>query len=398
LDAVELEQWLKVGKDAAVLPGSSAAKGLETVVSGFLQSPYFLYRVESNKLDTVSGRLKYDGPSMATRLAFLITGRTPNDALLSAAASGQLDTPEGVRAAAAPLLDDPTAADRMALFFDEFSQTRFVHDVQKSADMFPSWGPALQNSMAEATRLFIKNVVLAPGADVRSFYDSNQTFVDATLAPIYGVSAPASGFAQITLGPETGRAGIFGQAAVLAGHSQSDHNSPTRRGVFISSSFLCKKPPDPPPGVPTTLPLDPTKTERQRLDAHRTSDQCKACHALFDPLGFALEHFDSIGQYRSMENGHPIDATGTLDGVAFDGAAQMGTVLRGNARALNCLVDNFYRASNGVVDASVDAAQIEALGQTLASKGYVWRDFILDFVVSDAFRSAPVPAVTAGNQ
>jgi hypothetical protein len=218
------------------------------------------------------------------------------------------------------------------------------------------------------------------------------------LAPIYGVSAPASGFAQITLGPETGRAGIFGQAAVLAGHSQSDHNSPTRRGVFISSSFLCKKPPDPPPGVPTTLPLDPTKTERQRLDAHRTSDQCKACHALFDPLGFALEHFDSIGQYRSMENGHPIDATGTLDGVAFDGAAQMGTVLRGNARALNCLVDNFYRASNGVVDASVDAAQIEALGQTLASKGYVWRDFLLDFVVSDAFRSAPVPAVTAGNQ
>jgi hypothetical protein len=357
-----------------------------------------LYRVESNKIDAVSGRLKYDGESMATRLAFLLTGRTPDDALLSAAASGQLDTAEGVRAAATPLLGDPSAAERMAVFFDEFSQARFVHDVEKSATMFPSWNPALQASMLTATQLFIKNIVLAPGADVRSFFDSNQTFVDAALAPIYGVSPPASGFAQITLGPETGRAGIFGQAAVLAGHSQADHNSPTRRGVFIASTFLCSKPPDPPPGVPTTLAPDPTKTERQRLDAHRTQDSCKSCHSLFDPLGFALEKFDSIGKYRDMENGHPIDATGTLDGVPFDGLAQMGAVLRENSRVLSCMMDNFYRATNGVVESSADSAQIEGLAQLLASKGYVWRDFLGEFVVSEAFRSAPVAAVTAGNQ
>jgi hypothetical protein len=398
LEAAELEKWLKVGKDAAVLPGSSAARGLETVVSGLLQSPYFLYRVETNKLDTVSKRLKYDGASMATRLAFLLTGRTPNDALLGAAASGQLDTAEGVRTAATPLLDDPSAVDRMAVFFDEFSQARFVRDVEKSPVMFPSWNPTLQSSMLEATQLFIKKVVLAPGADIRSFYDSNQTFVDAALAPIYGVSAPASGFAQITLGPETGRAGILGQAAVLAGHSQSDHNSPTRRGVFISGTFLCLVPPPPPVGVPTTLAPDPTKTERQRLDAHRTSDTCKGCHALFDPLGFALEKFDSIGKYREMENGHPIDATGTLDGVAFDGAAQMGAAFRQSSRALTCLVDNFYRNSNGVVDASADSAQVQALTEVLAAKSYNWRDFLVDFVVSDAFRSAPAPAAKAGNQ
>jgi hypothetical protein len=398
LEATELEAWLKIGKDAAALPGSSAAKGLETVVSGFLQSPFFLYRVETNRIDTAMGRLKYDGGSMATRLAFLLTGRTPDDALLSAAASGQLDTAEGVRTAATPLLNDPSAADRMAVFFDEFSQARFVHDVEKSPTLFPSWNPALKTSMEEATRLFIKKVVLAPGADVRSFFDSNQTFVDANLAPIYGVAVPASGFAQITLGPETGRAGIFGQAAVLAGHSQADHNSPTRRGVFIASTFLCSKPPDPPPGIPTSLTPDPTKTERQILDAHRTQETCKSCHALFDPLGFGLEHFDSIGKYRDMENGQPIDATGSLDGVPFDGAAQMGTVLRGNARILNCMMDNFYRASNGVPDSAADSAQVESLAQVLATKGYVWRDFLLDFVVSDAFRSAPVPAVTAGNQ
>jgi len=397
LAEAEVQQWLQVGKDAAQR-SASAAHGLEAVVSGLLQSPYFLYRVETNKLDATSGRLKYDGPSMATRLAFLLTGRPPSDALITAAAAGQLDTADGVKTAAAPLLNDPSALDRMAGFFSEFSRADLVLVVQKSPAMFPSFNPALQSSMLQATQLFIKNVVLAPGADVRSFFDSNQTFVDATLAPIYGVPAPASGFAQLTLGPETGRAGILGQAAVLAGHSQPDHNSPTRRGVFISEAFLCTTPPPPPVGTVTILPPDPTKTTRQELDLHRTSESCKGCHALFDPLGFGLEHFDSIGKYIATEDGLAIDATGTLDGVAFDGGAQLGAAFRQSSRAMTCMMNNFYRSSNGIVDSAADSAQIDALTQTLASKGYVWRDLLAEFVVSDAFRSAPAAAVTAGNQ
>jgi hypothetical protein len=397
LAEVEVQQWLGVGKETAQL-AASAGPGLAAIVSGLLQSPYFLYRVEINQLDTTSGRLKYDGLSMATRLSFLLTGRPPSDALLTAAAQGQLDTVEGVKTAATPLLDHPGAPEAMALFFNEYAQTRLVTVVEKSEAMFPSWNPALANSMLQATQLFIKNVVLAPGADVRTLFDSDQTFVDANLAPIYGVAAPASGFMQLTLAPETTRAGIFGQAAVLAGHSQADHNSPTRRGVFISDAFLCVTPDPPPPGVIAVLAPDPTKTTRQELDAHRTSKSCASCHALFDPLGFGLEHFDSIGQYRATEDGLTIDATGELDGVPYNGAREMGTVFRGNARALNCMVGNFYRSSTGRVDAEPDALLVETLTQTLASKNYVWRDLVAEFVVSDAFRSAPRIEVTAGNQ
>lgn len=392
----EVQAWLGAGKNIAQLSGS-AAQGLSTIVSGLLQSPYFLYRVETNTLDATSGRLKYDGASMATRLAFLLTGSPPNDSLLAAAAAGQLDTPEGVKTAATPLLNDPNALERMAGFFNELSQVHLVSSVQKSQQLFPNFNTTLQSSMLQATQLFIKNVVLAPTADVRTFFDSDQTFVDATLAPLYGVSAPASGFAQITLGPATGRAGIFGQAAVLAGHSQADHTSPTRRGVFISEIFLCTTPPPPPNGVVTTLPDDPTKTARQKLDAHRTADSCKGCHGLFDPLGFGLEHLDAIGQYRTMENGQPIDATGTLDGIAFDGAAQMGAAFRQSAKAMTCLMNSYYRSANGRADATADAVQIDQLGQTLAAKAYVWRDLVSEFIVSDAFRSAPA-APTAGNK
>jgi hypothetical protein len=332
-------------------------------------------------------------------LAFLLTGHPPSDALLAAAAAGELDTAEGVRAAAAPFLKDPGAIDQMAQFFSEVSQAQLVSLVQKSPDLFPSFNSALQSSMLQATQLFIKNVVLAPGADVRSFYDSDQTFVDATLAPIYDVSPPASGFMQLTLGPDAARAGILGQAAVIAGHSQPDHNSPTRRGVFILQNLLCQTPPPPPPGVITTLPpaADPNTTTRQKLAVHLASPACAACHELVDPLGFALEHFDSIGQYRATEGGLTIDATGTLDGVPFDGAAELGTVLRQSPRALTCMMSNFYRDANGRADASADAAQIDALGRTLTEKDYVWRDLVAEFITSDAFRSAPVAPPGEGN-
>ncbi|MEO6601392.1 MAG: DUF1592 domain-containing protein [Polyangiaceae bacterium] len=394
----EVQQWLQVGKDVAALPGSSAAQGLAAITSGLLQSPNFLYRVETNRLDATSGRLKYDGASMATRLSFMLTGHPPSDALLAAAAAGQLDTAEGVRTAAAPLLNDPSAVDRMATFFGEVSRADLVSIVQKDPALFPTFNASLQGSMLQATQLFIKNIVLAPGADMRSFYDSDQTFVDANLAPLYGVAVPASGFAQIKLAADSGRAGILGQAAVLAGHSQPDHNSPTRRGVFISSTFLCLVPLNPPAGVITVLPVDPTLTARKLLEVHRTSPSCNVCHKVFDPLGFGLEHFDSIGKYRALEGTLPIDATGTLDGVAYDGGAQMGAAFRQSATAQACMMSNFYRNANGVEDAVADTAQIDALSKTLMGKNYVWRDFVAEFVVSDAFRSAPAAAVMAGNQ
>ncbi|HEY6080608.1 MAG TPA: DUF1592 domain-containing protein [Polyangiaceae bacterium] len=397
LTDAEVQQWLKVGKDAAQLPGSSAKIGLATIVSGLLQSPYFLYRIETNQLDVASGRLKYDGGSMATRLAFLLTGHPPSNALLAAAAAGQLDTADGVKTAAAPLLNDPNAVERMAAFFSEYTQSSIILGAQKSAALFPNYNAALQGSMFQATELFIKNIVLAPTADVRSIFDSDQTFVDANLAPIYGVAAPASGFMQIKLTAEAARAGIFGQAGVVAGHSQPDRSSPTRRGVFLLETFLCTKPPDPPAGTDTTLDHDPTKTQREQLELHRKNPVCAGCHKLFDPLGMGLEHLDPIGQYRATENGLAIDATGALDEIAFDGAAQLGAAFRQSARAMTCMMSNFYRSANGRLDAAPDSAEIDKLTQTLTAKGYVWRDLVTEFIASDAFRSAPAAAVTAGN-
>jgi hypothetical protein len=393
----EVQQWLGVAKNAAMLAGT-AAYGLQTATSGLLQSPNFLYRFETNAVDSSNGRLKYNGLSMATRLSYLLTGGPPSPALLDAAASGQLDTADGVRTAAAPLLMNAAIADRMTAFFSEYAQAQQVMAVSKSTTLFPTFNEALKSSMLQGLQLFVKNIVLAPNADVRSFYDSDQTFVDAKLATLYGVRAPTtSGFGQVQLPANSGRAGILGQAGVIAAQSQADRNSPTRRGVFILETLLCTTPPSPPPGVSTDLVVDTTLTARQQLEMHRTNETCKLCHAMFDPLGLALEHFDSIGKYRETENGLAIDATGSVNGMSFDGGAQLGAVLRQDPKVIACLMANFYRNANGRAEDDKDPTQINNLVQLLAARNYVWSGLLADFVTSDAFRSAPALPVMTGS-
>lgn len=400
LDEAEVLQWVDVARSAAVLSGN-AAQGLATLTSGFLQSPNFLYRIEFNAVDPTNGRLKYDGRSMAIRLAFFLTGGPPSEELLAAGESGQLDTAEGVQAVAAPLLSSPVLIERLTSFFYEYTQADLVMTVEKSPTMFPDFDQNTRNSMREGTRLFLEKVVLAPGADVRSYFNSDQTFADATLAGIYGFTPPASGFAQFTFPPQSARAGIMGQAGVLAAHSKADHSSPTARGLFMMQAFLCETPEPVPDGVNTDLVIDPSLTTRQKLDLHRSDARCAGCHAMFDPMGFALEHFDSVGRYRETEDGLPIDATGNLPdaaGTPFDGAVELGAAFAGSPTVNGCLLRHFYRNVNGRADDKYDAPQIDAMLAALASRNYVFRDLVADFVASDAFRSAPAVPITGENQ
>jgi len=145
------------------------------------------------------------------------------------------------------------------------------------------------------------------------------------------------------------------------------------------------------------LPQDPNTTARQKLAVHRVAASCNGCHGAFDPLGLAMEHFDAIGQYRATENGLTIDATGTVDGANFDGAAQLGSVLRQDAAVMTCMMRNFYRNVNGRVEDDKDPGQVDSLVQTLATRSYVWRNLLADFVASDAFRSAPALPVMTGS-
>jgi hypothetical protein len=393
----EVTRWVQVARDA-VSRGANATQVFSTLASGFLQSLNFLYKVETNALDPENGRLKYDGRSMAVRLAYFLSGGPPSAELLAAGESGQLDTAEGVQAAAASLLNNDVLVGQLTSFFHEYSRTDLVLQVEKAASLFPDFNDSLRQSMRESARLFFEQVVLAPGADVRSFFDSDQTFADATLAPIYGLVPPSSGFAQFTLPPSSGRAGVMGQAAILTAHSGPDHSSPTRRGEFMLQAFFCQTP-GPPPGNHAKVPFDPTLTTRQNLELKTSGrTECAGCHVQYEPMGFALEHFDSIGRYRETENGLSIDASGSFeDGTAFNGARELGAALRESATATECLLRHFYRNANARLDDEHDQPAVDGMVASLSARGYVFRDLVADFVVSDAFRSAPARPITAEN-
>jgi hypothetical protein len=388
LSDAEVTRWVQVASDAAAR-GASTVRGLSTVASGLLQSLNFLYRVETNALDVASGRLKYDGRSMAVRLAYFLTGGPPSTELLDAGESGALDMADGVRTAAASMLADRALDGRLTSFFREYTEADRVLSAEKDPSLFPDYD-GLKSSMQESARLFFEKVVLAPGADVRVLFDSDQTFADATLAPLYGLTPVALGFDKFTLPPASGRAGIMGQAAVLAGHSGPVYSSPTSRGSFMLQAFLCQQSVPPPHDLSPGVPSDPTLTSRQRLELQTSDAACAGCHALFDPMGFALEHFDAIGRYRETENGLPIDASGALaDGTSFNGATELGAALRGSATVTECLLRNFYRSVNGRTDDEYDQQGIDGMVTSLRSRNYVFRDLVADFVESDAFRSAP---------
>jgi hypothetical protein len=279
----------------------------------------------------------------------------------------------------------------MSEFFSEVALLELVLDIEKDPEAFPEVDEQLRASMLEEARRWVSEVVLAPQADVRSFFDSTTTFIDAPLADLYGMQAPTAGFGQVELTPETGRAGILGKAGFLMAHSSPDSSNPTRRGYFILQHFLCQTVPPPPPDVDLSVEADPADgpmTTRQLFEErHRTDATCVGCHQAMDPFGFALEHFDPIGRYRATENGLPIDATGEFGGVAFDGALELGNVLRNDANTPTCMITNFYRYANGTSDDVTDATLIGALGTTLAERSFVWRDLLVDFVASHAFTS-----------
>jgi Protein of unknown function (DUF1588)/Protein of unknown function (DUF1592)/Protein of unknown function (DUF1595)/Protein of unknown function (DUF1587)/Protein of unknown function (DUF1585) len=383
----ERRLWTKVARHAAAVTGR-AERGLAVVTQGILQSPNFLYRVETTTPDATSGRLRFDGLSMASRLSYLLKSTTPSSELLDAAAAGLLDTSDGVRAAATQLLAEPGGPTSLVEFFAEFANVDGVLEVVKAEEF--ALDADLRASMLEETQRWLSEVVLAPGADVRTFFDSNQTYVDARMASHYGISpAPTlgSGFVPVTLPAD--RPGIFGKASFLTTHSATNQTSPTRRGHFIYTHLLCGVVPPAPPGVDTEVELDPGLTTKQRFDLHRTDPSCSACHALMDPYGMGLEKFDPIGRYREKEGELQIDPSGTVGTASYAGSADLAQLLKLNPEGPACMVKKFYLYANARTDGRADRALLEELSATLAAQGYVWRDLVIDFAASEAFRSAP---------
>lgn len=379
--------------------------GLEYTVAGMLESPHFLFRVETGEPDPTrregSGRLRYTSYEMASRLSYLLWNRGPDDELLDAAERGELTSPELLRAQAVRLLAAPAAQAAVLGFFAEYFSLARLDTVAKDKQLFPQFTPDLIAAMREEILRDVGDVVLTRDADYRELLSGTTTFVNDELARLYGLAAPGAGFMQVELPATTQRGGLLGTAGILALNANATTTSPTHRGKFVREYLLCQDIPPPPPGVVTSL--DPGMgmggplTLRQRLARHRQDPACSGCHSLMDPIGLGLENFDPIGVFRDRDAGQPIDASADIDGAGFSGARQLGQVLSQHPQLAECAARQLYRHATGHVEEAGEQRGIRQLGEAFAERGFHFRDLLLRLIVSEGFRLAePAPPPAEG--
>ncbi len=275
-----------------------------------LKSPRFLYReIDAKHIDD------YD---VAARLAIGLWDSLPDEKLLKAAAAGQLKSREQVANHAQRMSADPRAKAKLRAFLLLWLRVDQPPDLTKDKERFAEFGPEAASDLRRSLELSLDDVIDSDAADFRRLLSDEELYLNGRLAKIYGVElAEDAPFQKVKL-DDGRRAGVLSHPYLMAGFAYTSSSSPIHRGVFISRSLLGRALRTPPEAVAPLAPdLHPDLTTRQRIATQTNPQACQMCHAMINPLGFALENFDAVGRYRKEENGKAIDATGgytTRDG------------------------------------------------------------------------------------
>jgi hypothetical protein len=375
--------------------GGSHAEGIEVMIRAALQSPSFLYRLETSSSGDTRARVPLSPFELATRLSFLIWASGPDDALLDAAARGELASKAQVAAHARELLGRPQARVAVTRFFNQWSGVQRLEITTKSLSAFPTFTAELKAAMAGELSAFVQDVLWSGDRSVRSLLTAPIGFVDASLAGVYGVTVPAGSAPwRVDLPAEQGRAGILTQAGFLAVQGHPDQTSPVLRGKFVRAMLLCQPPAPPPPDIDISLPpLAAGATARERLQSHLDAGaSCNACHSLMDPIGLAFESFDAMGRYRDSEGGQALDLSGEITGAPdatlagpFDGARELALKLAESQQVRACLARQWFRFASGRSEADADECSLGAMLEAFdASSGDIL-ELIVASTQTDAF-------------
>jgi hypothetical protein len=374
------------GATASPGPGD----GVQAVVTAMLQAPQFLYRPEA-VVPAGSPPAPLDDYALATRLSYMIVGSAPDATMLDDAASGMLQTQDGLLAEADRLLADPRSTDVFIHFMTEWWELETLPTIEKDRTLYRTWTDAMPAAFATETNSFLTDA-WQNGPTITALFTTPATFVDADLAAFYGLAPPAGdGFQRVDLDPARG-AGMFTQGSFLAVHAKADQTSPVQRGKFVRARLFCAPPPQPPPNIVVAPPtVDPRLSTRERFAQHTADPECSGCHSYMDPVGFAFEHYDATGRWRDIDGGMPVDSSGMLDRTDVDGpltgVADLAQRLTGSAEVRSCVATQWFRYAFGRSEQDVDACTIAMLANTLTQSGGDMRAMVRATVTQPAFRS-----------
>ena len=390
LAEAELERLSALASQSALALQDPEA-GLIYGLSALLQSPYFLYRMELGEVDSETGERRFTSLELASRLSFFLWNTAPDDALLTAAEEGDLREDDALRAQAERLLADPRAREGFRNFVYEYLHLKRLSRTTKDPLLFERYFPLYVDEAKEELMRLYDYLVFEEGADIRRALTTRVTHLSPSLAALYGVPAPSfEDFERVLLPEEGPRVGILGQASFLGAHSHPVASSATLRGKAVRTILLCQEIPEPPVDVDTSIPepSGTTLTLRDRVKEHLENPVCAGCHQLTDPIGLALENFDAVGAWRDTDHGMLIDASGDLDGVAFDGPEGLADAIANHPDYLPCFVQMLVRYATGREETIDELPWHDVLLERMAEQGNQVKPLMLDIVMSPLFRHA----------
>lgn len=376
--------------------------GIEMSLTGMLDSPPFLFRREIAEPDPDRpGSYRMDAYSRASQLSFFLWNSGPDRALMATARSGALQTEPGLRKEVDRMLQSPRLEAGVRAFFADMLQFDLFDTLAKEAKIYPKWTARVGVDAQEQTLRTIVDMLLRQHGDYRDLFTTQKTFLTPILGSLYRVpvaqnSAPWQRYEFPDGDP---RVGVLTQASFVALHSHEGLSSPTLRGKALRELLLCEPVPPPPGNVNFAVAQDTHnpnfKTMRDRLSAHRTDPTCAGCHKLMDPIGFALENFDSDAGYRTAENGQPLNTSGELDGILFIDASGLGRAMHDNPATSACLVRQVYSYATGRGAMRRDMRWIRFLETRFAEDGYLMPELMRRVALSRNLYRVAAPDVAA---
>jgi cytochrome c5 len=377
--------------------GGSFDDGIEAAIQRILADPEFIYRGEREPAGLAAGKsYRLSDLELASRLSFFLWSSLPDEQLVDLAAAGKLRDPAVIAQQVKRMLADPKSADLIENFTGQWLSVRSLKTVDPAVNLFPDFDDNLRNAFQREIELFFDSIV-HEDRSVLDLLNADYTFVNERLAKHYGIeNIYGPQFRRVTLGPEHDmRRGLLGKGALLTLTSNPARTSPVARGKWFQQTFLGVEPPQPPPGV-EGIPVKPADNTgnlkalsmRQTLEAHRANPTCASCHKIFEPIGIALENFDAVGAWRTLDEGVPIDPSGVLaDGSKLDGVATLReSMVRYSDQFVRVVAEKLltYALGRGVEEE--DMPVVRAIVHSAAGSKYRFSSLVLGIVKSDAFQ------------
>lgn len=360
--------------------------GIESALERILVSFNFLYRKDGNPPNRASGTIyRLSDVELASRLSFFLWSSIPDNELLDLAIRGNLKNQTILERQVRRMLADRRSKALVDSFASQWLSVRKVRSWQPDPFVFPDWDENLRDALIQETELFVGSQ-FNEDRSVMELLTANYTYLNKRLAQHYGVSGiSGERFRRVTFDDGI-RGGLLGQGSILMVTSYPDRTSPVLRGKWLLDNMLGMPPPQPPPNVPELE----TKGEdgrvlsiRAQLEQHRKNPACASCHVQMDPLGFALENFDAIGQWRNTN-----DASAVLDdGTQFDGVAGLRKfLLTHRDDFINTFTAKLMTYALGRGVEYYDYPAIRKITRGAAAGNFKWSTIILGIVNSTPFQ------------